>query len=331
MTCPRVKRAVHARKKRAKVLDQAKGYYGRKKSSYRFAKEQVEHSLVYAYRDRKNRKRTFRSLWIMRINAAAREHDLSYNRFMDGVKKAGIELDRKSLADIAVSDPAGVRRRRRAGEGRARVRSGLIESRQNEKLRLVRKLLSARKHRVETGLFAVESEDLVEAATAAGIEPVELLVAGENVLPELLGEVSTLGHAPRVIGVYRRADLPVGIRDVVLALWHVGDPGNVGTLAAHGRCLRRGGVSVTRVRRPDRLRARSAPLRERSSACRSWAGTRFPRARSRSSRTVAIRSQSVELDPPLALLLGAEREGLPESLVTDCRRRPFRPRARPSP
>ena len=92
---PRVKRAVHARKKRAKVLEQAKGYYGRKKSSYRFAKEQVEHSLVYAYRDRKVRKRTFRSLWIMRINAAARENGLSYNRFMEGVKKAGIELDRK--------------------------------------------------------------------------------------------------------------------------------------------------------------------------------------------------------------------------------------------
>jgi len=102
---PRVKRAVHARKKRAKVLGQAKGYYGRKKSSYRFAKEQVEHSLTYAYRDRKAKKRTFRSLWIVRINAAARANGLSYNRFMDGLKKAGIELDRKSLADIAVADP----------------------------------------------------------------------------------------------------------------------------------------------------------------------------------------------------------------------------------
>jgi len=102
---PRVKRAVHARKKRAKLLEQAKGYYGRKKSSYRFAREQVEHSLVYAYRDRKAKKRTFRSLWIMRINAAARANELSYNRFMSGVKKAGIELDRKSLADLAVSDP----------------------------------------------------------------------------------------------------------------------------------------------------------------------------------------------------------------------------------
>jgi large subunit ribosomal protein L20 len=103
---PRVKRSVHARKKRAKVLEQAKGYYGRKKSSYRFAKEQVEHSLKYAYRDRRNRKRTFRSLWITRINAAARMNGLSYNRFMAGVRLAGIELDRKSLADIAVSDPA---------------------------------------------------------------------------------------------------------------------------------------------------------------------------------------------------------------------------------
>jgi large subunit ribosomal protein L20 len=102
----RVKRSVHARKKRRKVLEQAKGYYGRKSTHYRYAKEQVEHSLVYAYRDRRNKKRTFRSLWIVRINAAARANDLSYNQFMNGVHKAGIELDRKSLADLAVSDPA---------------------------------------------------------------------------------------------------------------------------------------------------------------------------------------------------------------------------------
>ncbi|HEX6700418.1 MAG TPA: 50S ribosomal protein L20 [Gaiellaceae bacterium] len=102
---PRVKRSVHARKKRRKVLEQAKGYWGIKKSSYRYAKEQVEHSLVYAYRDRKNRKRTFRRLWIIRINAAARTHGLSYNQFVAGCRKAGIELDRKVLADLAVSDP----------------------------------------------------------------------------------------------------------------------------------------------------------------------------------------------------------------------------------
>ena len=102
---PRVKRSVHARKKRRKVLEQAKGYWRLKNSHYRYAKEQLEHSLVYAYRDRKNKKRTFRRLWIVRINAAARANDLSYNRFMAGVHEAGIELDRKSLADLAVSDP----------------------------------------------------------------------------------------------------------------------------------------------------------------------------------------------------------------------------------
>jgi large subunit ribosomal protein L20 len=103
---PRVKRSVHARKKRRKVLEQAKGYWGLKKSNYRYAKEQVEHSLAYAYRDRKNKKRTFRRLWIMRINAAARQHDLSYNQFVAGCRQAGIELDRKVLAELAVSDPA---------------------------------------------------------------------------------------------------------------------------------------------------------------------------------------------------------------------------------
>ena len=103
---PRVKRSVHARKKRRKVLGQAKGYWGLKKSSYRYAKEQIDHSLVYAYRDRKNKKRTFRRLWIIRINAAARQHDLSYNQFIAGLKKADIELDRKVLAELAVSDPA---------------------------------------------------------------------------------------------------------------------------------------------------------------------------------------------------------------------------------
>jgi large subunit ribosomal protein L20 len=102
---PRVKRAVHARKRRKKVLEQAKGYWGLKKSSYRYAKEQVEHSLAYAYRDRRAKKRTIRGLWIVRINAAARANGLSYNQFIAGLRKAGIELDRKVLADLAVSDP----------------------------------------------------------------------------------------------------------------------------------------------------------------------------------------------------------------------------------
>ncbi len=103
---PRVKRAVHGQKKRRKVLEQAKGYWGLKHVSYRRAKEQLDKSLVYAYRDRKARKRVFRRLWITRINAAARAHGLSYNQFVAGCKQAGIELDRKVLADLAVSDPA---------------------------------------------------------------------------------------------------------------------------------------------------------------------------------------------------------------------------------
>ncbi len=104
---PRVKRSVHARKKRRKVLEQAKGYVGQSSISYRKAKEQILKADTYAYRDRKARKRVFRRLWIVRINAAARREGLSYNQFVAGCRKANIELDRKVLADIAVNDPAG--------------------------------------------------------------------------------------------------------------------------------------------------------------------------------------------------------------------------------
>ncbi len=102
----RVKRSVAARKKRRKVLEQAKGYFGQGHVSYRKAKEQILKADTYAYRDRKTRKRVFRRLWITRINAAARREGLSYNQFVAGCKKAEIELDRKILADLAVNDPA---------------------------------------------------------------------------------------------------------------------------------------------------------------------------------------------------------------------------------
>src|SRR5919201_3600788 len=101
----RVKRSVHGKKKRRQVLAQASGYRGLKKNTYKRAKEQVQKSLAYAYRDRRARKRDFRRLWIIRINAGARQNGLSYNQFMHGLRKAEIELDRKVLADIAVSDP----------------------------------------------------------------------------------------------------------------------------------------------------------------------------------------------------------------------------------
>ena len=106
----RVKRSVHSRKKRRKVLKEAKGYFGRKHSSYRLAKEQVQRSGMYAYRDRRNRKRDFRRLWITRINAAARQEGMSYSQFMHGLNEAGVEVNRKMLAEIAVNDPDGFRR-----------------------------------------------------------------------------------------------------------------------------------------------------------------------------------------------------------------------------
>ena len=101
----RVKRAVNAQKKRRAVLNEASGYFGLKSKTYKRAKEQVQRSLQYAYRDRRVKKREFRKLWIVRINAAARQHDMSYNVFINGLGKAGIEIDRKILADIAVRDP----------------------------------------------------------------------------------------------------------------------------------------------------------------------------------------------------------------------------------
>src|ERR687896_2376925 len=101
----RAARSVHGRKKRRKVLEQAKGYRGTKHSSYKRAKEQVWKSGVYAYEGRKQRKRDFRALWIQRINAGAREHDLSYSRLIYGLRLAEIDLDRKILADLAVTEP----------------------------------------------------------------------------------------------------------------------------------------------------------------------------------------------------------------------------------
>ena len=102
----RVKRGVTGHAKHKKVLKRAKGFYGRRKNTIRAAKAAVDHALQYSYRDRKNRKRTFRALWIQRINAATREHGLTYGRFIDGLGKAGVEVDRKVLADLAVREPA---------------------------------------------------------------------------------------------------------------------------------------------------------------------------------------------------------------------------------
>ncbi len=102
---PRSTHSVARNKRKKKVLDAAKGYFGGRSNLYRTAKDAVEKGWEHAYRDRRKKKRNFRRLWITRINAAAREHDISYSRFMNGLKRAGVELDRKALADLAIRSP----------------------------------------------------------------------------------------------------------------------------------------------------------------------------------------------------------------------------------
>ena len=161
----RAARSVHARKKRRKVLDQAKGYRGTKKSSYKRAKEQVWKSGVYAYEGRKQRKRDFRSLWIQRINAGAREHGLSYSQFIYGVRLAEIDLDRKILADLAATEPeafaAVVEQAKNALDGKP-----------------VQQSLTMEKSTAETagGVEATEAaeEDEINATEAAGRKAEEL-------------------------------------------------------------------------------------------------------------------------------------------------------------
>ena len=102
----RVKRGVTSHAKHKKVLKAAKGFYGRRKNTIRIAKQAVEKSMQYAYRDRKNKKRTFRALWIQRLNAAVREQGMTYSRFIDGLGKAGVEVDRKVLSEMAIHEPA---------------------------------------------------------------------------------------------------------------------------------------------------------------------------------------------------------------------------------
>jgi TrmH family RNA methyltransferase len=189
---------------------------------------------------------------------------------------------------------------------------GVITSRDNEKLKLIRKLHD-RRWREKLGLFVVEGEDLL----AEDVDPVELLIAGEDVEPALLAEVSTLAHPPRVVAVYRRDDLPRGGRPVTLALWHVADPGNVGTLLraadafGAGVALSRGCADPTG---PKALRAAMGavwrvPLGDFDGA----AGTRIalvPRG--------GTPLPELSVDGDVVLVLGAEREGLPREVLDRC-------------
>ena len=190
----------------------------------------------------------------------------------------------------------------------------MITSASNPTLKLVRKLLAQKRKREELGLFAAEGEDLVEAAAAAGIQPIELLVAGETVEAELLAGVSTLAHPARVVGVYRVADLPREPRETVLALWRVVDPGNVGTLLrtadAFGAAVALSPGSADPLG-PKALRASAGAIfRVPLLAWDEAPGTKVALV-ARAGRPLA----ELELAGPVTFLLGAEREGLPEEIL----------------
>jgi TrmH family RNA methyltransferase len=192
----------------------------------------------------------------------------------------------------------------------------VITSRDNDKLKLVRKLHD-RRWRDKLGLLVAEGEDLVDAASNAGLEPVELLIAGETVAPELLAEVSTLAHPPRVLAVYRRDDLPRGVRPATLALWHVADPGNVGTLLRSadafgaGIALSPGCADLTG---PKALRASmGAAFRVPVSGFDAPQGRRIALVAHGGTPLPEL-----ELSGEVVFVLGAERDGLPKDMLEQC-------------
>ena len=197
--------------------------------------------------------------------------------------------------------------------------AAVITSRDNERLKLVRKLRD-RRRRLKLGLFAVEGEDLLEAGLGAGLEPADVLVAGEDVAPELLAEVSALAHPPRVVAVFRRDDLPQGTRPVTLALWRVGDPGNVGTLLraadafGAGIALSEGCADPTG---PKAVRASMGSLfRVSVSGFEEAAGKRVALVPSG-----GVPLPELRLDGDVVLVLGAERDGLPAEILDRCEER----------
>ncbi|HEU5216865.1 MAG TPA: RNA methyltransferase [Gaiellaceae bacterium] len=195
----------------------------------------------------------------------------------------------------------------------------MITSRDNERLKLVRKLHD-RRWRDKLGLFAVEGEDLLEAGLAAGLEPADVLVAGDDVAAELLAEASTLGHPPRVVAVFRHDDLPRGTRPVTLALWRVGDPGNLGTLLraadafGAGVALSEGCADPTG---PKALRASMGSIfRVPLSEFDAPSGKRVALV-----PADGVPLPELQLDGDVVLLLGAEREGLPAHVLGLCEER----------
>jgi TrmH family RNA methyltransferase len=193
----------------------------------------------------------------------------------------------------------------------------VITSSSNPKLKLIHRLLESRRQREREGLFVVEGEDLVQAADDAGVDPVEVFRAGTDVEPELLAKISTMGHPPRVIALFRREALPRGVEPVSLSLWRVGDPGNLGTILRTADAF---GASVA-------LSAGCAdPTGPKALRASAGAVFRVPLAEfdEPSGKRVALVSHGgtplAQLDTgvPVTYVLGAEREGLPDDVVAAC-------------
>jgi RNA methyltransferase, TrmH family len=193
----------------------------------------------------------------------------------------------------------------------------VITSAHNPKLRLIHRLLESRRQRDREGLFVVEGEDLVQAADDAGIDAVEVFRAGEDVEPDLLAKISTMGHPPRVLALFRRDSLPRGVEPVSLSLWRVGDPGNLGTILRAADAF---GASVA-------LSAGCAdPTGPKALRASAGAVFRVPLAHfdEPSGRRVALVSHggrplaTLDTGVPVTYVLGAERAGLPDDVVAAC-------------
>ena len=256
----RVKRGVVAKRRHKKVLEQAKGYYGNKSRSFRAANEQVMRSGQYAFRDRRARKGEFRRLWIQRINAATRQHDLSYSRFIAGLNAAGIEVDRKILADLAVTDPAAfaslVEAAKSAPLSRPVVTRSSALAFTNPKVQRLRRLLGRRSSRSDEGAFVVEGAVLAREAIAAGWE-VEAQFVAPGVTPvdgarrcTCWRPASSSASPPRrrPPGLFAIVRIPAADADVleragfVVVADGVGrsrQPGHDPALGGGGRCRRR--------------------------------------------------------------------------------------------
>ena len=316
----RVKRAVNAHKKRRTTLERASGYRGQRSRLYRKAKEQVTHSLVYSYNDRRKNKGNFRRLWIQRINAAARAQGMTYNRFIQGLNLAGVEVDRKILAELAVNDTAAFNRlvetaRGRAARGRQRAQGLLTDARcqplaaGNARVKEARRL-SRRPVRAERRLFLADGPKAVEGAprrVAAGLRR--------------RGVRHRRGHRavrrPGRRGAARRRSLDPGRRPGARRAERQRHPGRRGRGVPVPRPARR-----RRARRPGRpgrdLRRRPRPRQRRH---------RHPhRRRRRRRRGGARRPLGRRLQPEDRA--GQRRQPVPPPAG---RRRPTRPRPSPPP